>query len=208
MSSKRDASAAGARPAPEPDLAGREVVVGICGGIAAYKVCAVVSALVQRGCGVTCVMTRSAQRFVTPLTFEALSGRRALTSLWRPDYSYDPQHIQLTDRAEAFLVAPATANIIAKFACGLADDLLSTLITAVACPVIIAPAMNDRMWANRVVQANVSRLRELGFIIVGPGEGWLACRSIGAGRMEEPDVLVEAVAAQLRARPRGKPMAD
>ncbi|MCB9851126.1 MAG: phosphopantothenoylcysteine decarboxylase [Phycisphaerales bacterium] len=188
--------------APVGDLAGYEVVVGICGGIAAYKVCSVVSALVQRGCGVTCVMTRSATRFVTPLTFEALSGRKALRSLWRPDYAYDPQHIRLTDNADLFLIAPATANIIAKAACGLADDLLSTLLTAVGCPVIVAPAMNDRMWANRVVQANVSRLRELDFEIVGPGEGWLACRSRGAGRMEEADVLVDAVVKRLKTLPK------
>lgn len=197
MSSKRDA--AGGPPAG--DLAGREVVVGICGGIAAYKVCAVVSALVQRGCGVTCVMTRSARRFVTPLTFEALSGRKVLLSLWRPDYAYDAQHIQLTDRAEVFLIAPATANIIAKIACGIADDLLSTLMTAVACPVILAPAMNERMWANRIVQANVQRLRDVGFSVIGPGEGWLACRARGAGRMEEADVLVAAVAERLTAAP-------
>jgi phosphopantothenoylcysteine decarboxylase/phosphopantothenate--cysteine ligase len=186
---------------PAGDLTGREVVVGVCGGIAAYKVCSVVSALVQRGCGVTCVMTRSARRFVTPLTFEALSGRKVLLSLWRPDYAYDAQHIQLTDRADLFLIAPATANIIAKIACGIADDLLSTLMAAVACPVIVAPTMNDRMWSNPVVQANVNRLRELGFMIVGPGDGWLACRSVGAGRMEEPEALVEAVATQLRALP-------
>jgi len=186
---------------PVADLAGREVVIGICGGIAVYKVCAVVSALVQRGCGVTCVMTRSARRFVTPLTFEALSGRKVLSSLWRPEYSYDPQHIQLTDHADLFLIAPATANMIAKIACGLADDLLSTLMTAAGSPVLIAPAMNDRMWANRVVQANVARLRELGFVILGPGEGWLACRSRGPGRMEEPDVLVAAVAERLATLP-------
>ncbi|HRX86992.1 MAG TPA: bifunctional phosphopantothenoylcysteine decarboxylase/phosphopantothenate--cysteine ligase CoaBC [Phycisphaerae bacterium] len=195
MTSKRDSAA------PPGDLAGREVVVGICGGIAAYKVCAVVSALVQRGAGVTCVMTRSARRFVTPLTFEALSGRKVLTSLWRPDYAYDAQHIQLTDRADLFLIAPATANIIAKTACGIADDLLSTLLTAVACPVILAPAMNERMWANPVVQANVERLRGLGYTLIGPGEGWLACRSRGPGRMEEADILVAAAAERLAALP-------
>jgi phosphopantothenoylcysteine decarboxylase/phosphopantothenate--cysteine ligase len=186
---------------PAGELAGREVVVGVCGGIAAYKVCAVVSGLVQRGCGVTCVMTRSARRFVTPLTFEVLSGRKVLLSLWRPDYAYDAQHIQLTDHADLFLIAPATANIIAKIACGIADDLLSTLLTAVAGPVILAPAMNERMWANPIVQANVSRLREFGFTFVGPAEGWLACRSRGPGRLEEAEALITAVVERLRTLP-------
>jgi phosphopantothenoylcysteine decarboxylase/phosphopantothenate--cysteine ligase len=181
------------------ELAGREVVVGICGGIAVYKVCSLVSALAQRGCGVTCVMTRSARRFVRPLTFEALSGRRVLGSLWRPEYAYDPQHIRLTDRADLVVIAPATANILAKIAHGLADDLLSTLMTAITAPVVLAPAMNDRMWANPVVQANVARLRELDFAILGPAEGWLACRSQGPGRMVEPETILNAVVERLGA---------
>jgi phosphopantothenoylcysteine decarboxylase/phosphopantothenate--cysteine ligase len=189
------------------DLTGREVVVGITGGIAVYKVCAVVSALVQRGAGVTCVMTKAARQFVRPLSFEALSGRKVLTSLWRPVLSYDPQHIRLTERADLFLIAPATANIIAKIACGIADDLLSTLMTSVTCPVVIAPAMNKEMWANQVVHSNVSRLRALGFHFVGPGEGWQACRSVGIGRLEEPPVIVDAVARLLLATPPQSPRA-
>ena len=175
------------------DLDGYEIVVGICGGIAVYKVCSVVSELVQRGAGVTCVMTRSATKFVRPLTFEALTGRAVLTSLWKPQHSYDPQHIKLTDAADLFVVAPATANIIAKTANGIADDLLSTLLTSVNCPVLLAPAMNDRMWANPAVTANVARVKEFGYHLVGPGEGWLACRSIGKGRLEEPPTIVEAI---------------
>ncbi len=186
------------------DLTGYEVVIGVCGGIAVYKICSVVSALVQRGAGVTCVMTRSATRFVGPLTFESLSGRKVLRSLWRPEYSYDPQHIRLNERADLFLIAPATANMIAKIAYGLADDLLSTLMAAVTCPVIVAPAMNNAMWANRVVQENVARLRKLDYHIIDPAEGWLACRSRGPGRLEEPAVLVDAVAQRLvTQRPRG-----
>ena len=116
-----------------------------------------------------------------------------LTSLWKPQHSYDPQHIKLTDAADLFVVAPATANIIAKTANGIADDLLSTLLTSVNCPVLLAPAMNDRMWANPAVTANVARVKEFGYHLVGPGEGWLACRSIGKGRLEEPPTIVEAI---------------
>ena len=190
-----------AAPPAALDLTGREVVVGVTGGIAVYKVCSVVSSLVQAGAGVTCVMTKAATRFVRPLTFEALSARKVLTSLWRPDYSYDPQHVRLTDRADVVLVAPATANILAKIALGLADDLLSTLMTAVRCPVLVAPAMNAAMWANPAVQANVARLRERGHRLIGPAEGWLACRSVGVGRLEEPEVIVQAVIETLRACP-------
>jgi phosphopantothenoylcysteine decarboxylase/phosphopantothenate--cysteine ligase len=186
------------RPVPAAsDLAGYEVVVGVTGGIAAYKTCAVVSALVQRGAGVTCVMTRAARRFVRPLTFEALSGRKVLTSLWRPDLSYDPQHIHLSQRTDLFVVAPATANIIAKVAHGLADDLLSTLAVSMTCPMLMAPSMNAAMWSNRVVAANVRKLAELDVRIVGPGTGWQACRTVGTGRMEEPERIVAAIAELL-----------
>ncbi len=183
----------GANPITPQDLSGFEIVVGICGGIAVYKVCSVVSDLVQRGAGVTCVMTKSATKFVGPLTFEALSGRKVLTSLWKPQYAYDSQHIKLTDAADVFVVAPATANIIAKTANGLADDLLSTLLTSVNCPVLFAPAMNDRMWANPAVAANVARVKKFGYHLIGPGEGWLACRTVGKGRLEEPTSIVDAI---------------
>lgn len=193
--------ASGAVPS---DLSGFEIVVGISGGIAVYKVCSVVSELVQRGAGVTCVMTKSAKKFVGPVTFEALTGRQVLTSLWKPQHSYDPQHIKLTDAADIFVVAPATANIIAKTANGLADDLLSTLLTSVNCPVLMAPAMNDRMWANPAVTANVARVKEFGYHLVGPGEGWLACRSVGKGRLEEPPTIVQAIVDLLPKQPKAE----
>ena len=198
MSRSEPSGASGEAP---QDLAGYEIVVGISGGIAVYKVCAVVSALIQRGAGVTCAMTRAATRFVRPLTFETLSGRRVITSLWRHEVSYDPQHIRLTDRADLILLAPATANILAKIAHGLADDLLSTLMTSVTCPVVVAPAMNRAMWANHMVQSNVVKLGEMGFRFVGTGEGWQACGVIGVGRMEEPPVIVDAVAELVRSAP-------
>lgn len=183
--------------APPRDLEGREVLVGVSGGIAAYKSADLVSKLVQRGAGVTVAMTRSARRFVTPLTFQALSGRPVLTSLWADEQPGDVQHISLTGRADLIIIAPATANIIGKIAAGIADDVLTTLVISAASPVLLAPAMNDRMWANPVVQENVARLRKHGFSFVGPGEGWLACRSVGPGRMAEPVEVVEVAAGLL-----------
>ena len=172
-------------------LAGREIIVAVCGGIAAYKVADVVSKLVQREAGVTVCMTEEAQRFVTPLTFEALSGRKVRTSAWGGSDPGDTQHIGLTERADLLLVAPATANIIAKVAHGFCDDLISLMINASACPVAFAPSMNNRMWANPITRENVEKLQKLGYAFVGPEEGWLACRNVGAGRMTEPAAIVD-----------------
>lgn len=184
-------------PSDRNDLSGRDVLVGVCGGIAAYKVCHVVSSLVQRGAGVTVAMTEAATRFITPTTFGALSGREVLTSLWSGAAAHDPQHIRLTRGADLFLIAPATANIIGKIAHGICDDLLSTIVVAAQAPILIAPAMNDAMWANPAVQANVRRITEFGHRLIGPAEGWLACRSVGPGRMVEADDIVATVAAML-----------
>jgi phosphopantothenoylcysteine decarboxylase/phosphopantothenate--cysteine ligase len=180
-------------PTAPPVLEGREVVVGVCGGIAAYKVADIVSKLVQRGAGVTVCMTDEAQRFITPLTFEALSGRPVRTGTFTLVESSDPQHISLTERADLMLVAPATNNIIAKVAHGLTDDLVSLMICAAACPVVFAPAMNNRMWAHPIAQENVQKLRGLGYRFIGPEDGWLACRNIGPGRLSEPATIVEEV---------------
>jgi phosphopantothenoylcysteine decarboxylase/phosphopantothenate--cysteine ligase len=179
--------------ASQQPLKGREIVVGVCGGIAAYKVADVVSKLVQRGAGVTVCMTEEAQRFVTPLTFEALSGRPVRTGIFTMVESSDPQHISLTERADLMLVAPATNNVIAKVAHGLTDDLVSLMVCAAACPVVFAPAMNDRMWSHPVAQENVAKLKGLGYRFIGPEEGWLACRNVGAGRLAEAGRIVEEV---------------
>jgi len=181
-------------------LAGREIIVGVCGGIAAYKVADVVSKLVQTGAGVTVVMTDAAQKFVTPLTFEALSGRKVRTSTWDLVDSGDTQHIKLTERADLMLIAPATTNIIAKVACGLTDDLLSLLICASACPVVFAPAMNDRMWANPIAQENVAKLKKVGYRFTGPEEGWLACRNTGAGRLADTQTIVDELTRMIESR--------
>ncbi len=183
------------------DLAGYEVVVGVCGGIAAYKVCTVVSDLVQRGAGVQVAMTKAARKFVGPVTFQALSARPVFTSLWRSHDDRGQHHIQLTESADLMLMAPATADIIGKVAHGIADDLVSTMIMSADCPVMFAPSMNERMWNNTIVQANVKSLQQGGYLFVGPEKGWLACRTVGAGRLAEPTTIVEAVARQLRSDP-------
>ena len=189
-------------PQPDPtELAGYEVVVGICGGIAAYKVATLVSSLVQRGAGVTVAMTDAAQKFITPLTFQSLTARQVFTDLWQSENYYDPQHLNLTEKADAFVIAPATANMIGKIARGLADDLLSTMVMSAACPVLLAPAMNTRMWQNAIVQENVKSLEKHGFLMVPPGEGWLACRTIGAGRMAEPQDILTNVIQLLKKSP-------
>jgi phosphopantothenoylcysteine decarboxylase/phosphopantothenate--cysteine ligase len=190
--------AAGPTPNDEPKpLTDREVIVAICGGIAAYKVADVVSKLVQAGAGITVVMTDEAQKFVTPLTFEALSGRRVRTSTFDLVDTSDPQHIGLTEKADLLLVAPATNNIIAKIAHGLCDDLVSLMISAAACPVVFAPAMNNRMWDHPVAQENVAKLKGIGYRFIGPDSGWLACRNVGAGRLSEPKAIIDEVMKML-----------
>jgi phosphopantothenoylcysteine decarboxylase/phosphopantothenate--cysteine ligase len=169
----------------------REIIVAVCGGIAAYKIADVVSKLVQRGAGVTVAMTADAQKFITPLTFQALSGRAVRTDVYDLVDSSDPQHIALTERASLMLVAPATANIIGKVANGISDELVSLMVIAAACPVVFAPAMNNRMWANAIVQANAAKLCENGYRFIRPDDGWLACRNVGPGRLAEPARVVE-----------------
>jgi phosphopantothenoylcysteine decarboxylase/phosphopantothenate--cysteine ligase len=181
-------------PAP---LKGREIIVAVCGGIAAYKGADIVSKLVQLGAGVTVCMTAEAQKFITPLTFEALSGRPVRTGTFTLVESSDPQHISLAERADLMLVAPATSNIIAKVAHGLTDDLVSLMVCAAACPVVFVPAMNNRMWAHPIAQENVNKLTALGYRFIGPEAGWLACRNVGPGRLTEPAKIVEEVTRML-----------
>jgi len=194
-------SASGQQPSESPNLEGYEVVVAVCGGIAVYKVCQVVSKLVQQRCGVTAVMTAAATHFVGPLTFQALTGRRVFTTLWHAGEQLDHSHIRLTDLADLLIVAPATANIIAKTAAGLADNLVSTLIVSADSPVLMAPAMNARMWSNPIVQRNVQLLRGLGYHFVGPEAGWLSCKTVGLGRMAEPEAILDASINLLKAGP-------
>lgn len=182
---------------PEPVLKGREIIVAVCGGIAAYKVCDIVSKLVQRGAGVTVCMTDAAQKFVTPLTFEALSGRPVRTNTFDLSSTSDPQHISLTEKADLMLVAPATNNTIAKVAAGFTDDIVSLMVCAAACPVVFAPAMNSRMWDHPIAQENFARLARLGYRFIGPESGWLACRNVGSGRLSDPAKIVEELTRML-----------
>jgi phosphopantothenoylcysteine decarboxylase len=200
-SHRGSASDPAAGQVPSRDLADYELVVGVGGGIAAYKVCTMVSRLVQRGCGVTVTMTEAGTKFVTPLTFQALTQRQVFTTLWATEGYYAAQHLSLSEVADLMLIAPCTANLIGKFAGGIADDLVTTLVLGRDCPVLLAPAMNTRMWENPAVQRNLKLLREDGFAMVKPQAGWLACRTIGRGRMAEAETLVDAVASELVKRP-------
>jgi phosphopantothenoylcysteine decarboxylase / phosphopantothenate---cysteine ligase len=179
--------------------AGRHVVVGVTGGIACYKSCHLVRRLVEDGARVDVVMTRGAAEFVRPLTFEALSGRPVLTSLWEPGHAL--AHVRLGQEADLLLVAPATAHFIARFARGLADDFLTAVLLARTCPALLAPAMNDAMFADPATQANLALLRERGVALVGPETGALAeGPSERPGRMSEPATIL-AHAARLVAAP-------
>jgi phosphopantothenoylcysteine decarboxylase/phosphopantothenate--cysteine ligase len=173
-------------------LESREIVIGVTGGIAAYKAAELVSRLRQSGAAVTVVMTHAATRFVQPLTFATLSGRRVITDLFEEPEPYEAEHVALAQRAALGIVAPATANLLGKLAAGIADDALTTTLLSLACPVVLAPAMNHRMWANPVVQHNVARLRELGYRIVEPEAGWLACGETGPGRLAGLDTILRA----------------
>ncbi len=175
-------------------LEGKCVVLGITGGIAAYKMASVASALRKSGANVHVVMTENATRFITPLTFETLTNNRCVVDTFARDFQYDVAHISLAKAADLILIAPATANVIAKLAHGIADDMLTTLVLAARCPKLIAPAMNTAMLENPVTQDNLSALRRYGFSIIEPASGMLACQDIGKGKLPEPEVLLDHIA--------------
>ena len=179
--------------------AGKKVLVGLSGGIACYKTPSLVSALVQQGAIVRVLMTDAATKFITPLTLQALSGNTVLTSIWQSDDRPDSQHIGLARWCDLVIIAPTTADLIAKLAAGICDDILSLTICALprspkATPVLLAPAMNAQMWENPITQRNLHTLQTVsGYHCVGPETGWQACRTAGAGRMSEPqEILVAA----------------
>jgi len=178
-------------------MQGRELIVGVTGGIAAYKTAMLVSRLAQAGAGVTVVMTDSARQFVGPATFEALSGRPVRTAAFNDPAHPLGAHIELAQAAELMCVAPATANFLAKAATGLADDLLSTLLLSFEGPVLLAPAMNSEMWAKPAVQRNVAQVKSDGLTIVEPEEGWLSCRQRGVGRMADVETIFAAIERRL-----------
>ncbi|MCL6639542.1 MAG: bifunctional phosphopantothenoylcysteine decarboxylase/phosphopantothenate--cysteine ligase CoaBC [Firmicutes bacterium] len=181
-------------------LAGKTVVAGITGGIAAFKAAQLVSSLHQQGAAVHVVMTSAAREFVTPLTFNILSGNPVHTDLFAPSPEGTVRHIDLAANADLVVVVPATANIIGKVACGIADDLLSTVVMAATCPVLFCPAMNVNMYRNKVVQRNIALLRDLGYHFVEPGSGRLACGTGGRGRLAEPEDILEGIVSLLTAK--------
>jgi phosphopantothenoylcysteine decarboxylase/phosphopantothenate--cysteine ligase len=178
-------------------FAGREIIVGVSAGIAAYKAAALTSLLVQQGAGVTAVLTRNARKFIGEATFAALTGRPVATRGFDPSSHPLGAHIELAARADCVVVAPASADFLAKAAQGSADDLLTTLLLCAECPVVLAPAMNAAMWAKPAVQRNVAQVAADGAHIVPPGSGWLSCRQAGVGRMAEPTEIAAAIEAVL-----------
>ena len=175
----------------------RELIIGVTGGIAAYKTAALVSQLAQQGARVYVVMTRAAERFVGPATFAALTGHPVFGETFDERRSPLGAHIDLAERGELLCVAPATANFLAKAAHGIADDLLSTTYLSFTGPVLLAPAMKCDMWEKAAVQRNVEQLRSDGVYMVGPDEGWLSCRKRGVGRMAAPETIAQAIVEHL-----------
>src|SRR5580698_8224065 len=174
------------------------IVLGVSGGIAAYKAAEISRALIQNGHEVQAVLTRAAEEFLRPLTFASLTGRKVIPDLFSSaspgaTYSSSIEHIGVAQEHDLLLVAPATANVLGKFAHGIADDFLSTLYLAFRGPVVLAPAMNNNMWEHEATRANLDILHRRGHIIVDPGEGFLACSTYGPGRLAELDKIVEAV---------------
>lgn len=174
-------------------LEGKNILLGVTGGIAAYKSADLASKLVKQHANVDVIMTENATKFVTPLTFEALTHNRCTTDTFDRNHPWEVEHIALADKADVLVIAPATANCIAKLACGIADDMLTTTALACICPKIIAPAMNTKMFENPVTQRNLKTLEDLGYIVITPGDGYLACGAVGKGRMEEPSAIVDAI---------------
>lgn len=174
-------------------LKGKTVLLGVSGGIAAYKAAALASALVKQHAAVEVVMTENATEFVTPLTFEQLTGRRVMVDTFDRNFSHQVEHIALAERTDLVIVAPATANVCAKFAHGLADDMLTTTVLACRCPKLIAPAMNTNMFDNPVTQDNLKLLEHYGWEIIPPASGRLACGAVGKGKLPEPEVLLDYV---------------
>jgi phosphopantothenoylcysteine synthetase/decarboxylase len=192
----------------EPDnllpILGRRIGIGVCAGIASYKVCAVVSTLVQAGAEVTVAMTPDATRFVAPLVFQSLAGNAVLLNAWDSVQPSDPQHIRVAASFDAFLIAPCTMDMLGKLASGRCDCIVSLLAASIdrqKCPVLLAPSMNETMWQQPATGRNLDVLRADRFRVLEPAVGWQACRAVGPGRLPEADELVDALADALAGRP-------
>ena len=174
-------------------LKGKTVLLGVTGGIAAYKAAYLASALVKLHANVEMVMTQHATQFIAPLTFEQLTGNRCMVDTFDRNFAHQVEHIALADRTDLVLIAPATANVCAKLAHGLADDMLTTTVLACTCPKLIAPAMNTHMLENPVTQDNLDLLRHYGWEVISPASGRLACGAVGSGKLPEPDLLIQHI---------------
>ncbi|OGF47207.1 MAG: hypothetical protein A2231_04825 [Candidatus Firestonebacteria bacterium RIFOXYA2_FULL_40_8] len=171
---------------------GKKIIVGVCGGIAAYKVCGLVHKLVYQGAEVSVIMTKNACEFVTPLTFQTLSGRPVYTEMFKliKKEEWSVEHVELGKKCDLMVIAPATANVIGKLAGGLADDPLTTTALCAKAPVLICPAMNTAMWNNAIVKDNVNKLKKFGFKFIGPDAGKLACGETGSGRLSDIEKIL------------------
>lgn len=174
-------------------LKDKHIVLGVTGSIAAYKIASLASMLVKKQADVTVIMTKNATNFINPITFESLTGNKCLVDTFDRNFEFQVEHVSLAKQTDVFLVAPASANVIAKAAHGIADDMLTTTLLACQCPKIFAPAMNTRMYQNPIVQDNISTLKSYGMEVVTPASGYLACGDTGEGKMPEPEVLYESV---------------
>ena len=174
-------------------LTGKTILLGVTGGIAAYKSASLASLLVKAGAEVRVIMTENAKNFITPITFETLTGHKCITDTFDRNFEFSVEHVSLAQKADAIMIAPATANVIAKLAPGLADDMLTTTVLASKAPKIIAPAMNTGMYENPVTQDNLALLQKYGMEVVTPASGRLACGDVGAGKMPEPETLIEYI---------------
>ena len=174
-------------------LKGKTVVLGVTGSIAAYKIANLASALVKLHADVNVIMTKNATNFINPITFETLTGNKCLVDTFDRNFEFNVEHVALAKRADIFMVAPASANVIGKIAGGIADDMLTTTIMAAKCPKLISPAMNTNMFENPIVQDNLKKLETYGYEIISPASGYLACGDTGAGKMPEPETLLQYV---------------
>ena len=178
-------------------LSGKTVVLGVTGSIAAYKIANLASMLVKLHCDVHVIMTKNAMNFIHPLTFETLTGNRCLVDMFDRNFKYNVEHVSLAKKADAVMVAPASANVIAKLAYGLADDMLTTTVLACDCKKIAAPAMNTQMYRNSIVQENIVKLKNHGFEVISPAVGMLACRDIGEGKLPDEQVLLDYILREI-----------
>ena len=178
-------------------LKGKHIVLGVTGSIAAYKIASLASMLVKKRADVTVIMTPNATNFINPITFESLTGNKCLVDTFDRNFEFQVEHVSLAKQTDVFLVAPASANVIAKAAHGIADDMLTTTLLACQCPRIFAPAMNTRMYQNPIVRDNIEKLKDYGMEVITPAAGYLACGDTGEGKMPEPEVLFEAIVRAL-----------